>query len=310
MFEIKKYPQFSWSLSRHKTLQSCQRKYAYDYYVSHNGWLQYNVSPEAQHAYRLKKLQHLPMFFGHVAHEIIEETITMILRYNEVPDVTTLIERARRKLNDAYIQSKNEAEWAARPSRSTMLYDMYYYGQLNKEEVAIYQERLHIIFENFLNSYTVQQLRQNREFIDLQQAEEFRTIKLNDITVYLVMDILYKDRRTDQWVIVDWKTGKSTADDRQQLALYANYVHKTLRVPLEQIEVRNEYLLEARHVNTQLDDIDLDVFMHLYSDSVRLMKSFQADILTNEPVELEDFACTEFVNRCEKCNYKQMCRKL
>lgn len=310
MFEIKKYPQFSWSLSRHKTLQSCQRKYAYDYYVSHNGWLQYNVSPEAQHAYRLKKLQHLPMFFGHVAHEIIEETITMILRYNEVPDVTTLIERARRKLNDAYIQSKNEAEWAARPSRSTMLYDMYYDGQLNKEEVAIYQERLHIIFENFLNSYTVQQLRQNREFIDLQQAEEFRTIKLNDITVYLVMDILYKDRRTDQWVIVDWKTGKSTADDRQQLALYAYYVHKTLRVPLEQIEVRNEYLLENRYVNTQLDDIDLDVFMHLYSDSVRLMKSFQADILTNEPVELEDFACTQFINRCEKCNYKQMCRKL
>lgn len=310
MFEIKKYPQFSWSLSRHKTLQSCQRKYAYDYYVSHNGWLQYNVSPEAQHAYRLKKLQHLPMFFGHVAHEIIEETITMILRHNEVPDVTTLIERARRKLNDAYIQSKNEAAWAAKPSRSTMLYDMYYNGNLNREEVAIYQERLHIIFENFLNSYTVQQLRQNREFIDLQQAEEFRTIKLNDITVYLVMDILYKDRRTDQWVIVDWKTGKSTADDRQQLALYAYYVHKTLRVPLEQIEVRNEYLLENRYVNTQLDDIDLDVFMHLYSDSVRLMKSFQADILTNEPVELEDFACTQFINRCEKCNYKQMCRKL
>lgn len=310
MFEIKKYPQFSWSLSRHKTLQSCQRKYAYDYYVSHNGWLQYNVSPEAQHAYRLKKLQHLPMFFGHVAHGIIEETIMMILRHNEVPDVTTLIERARRKLNDAYIQSKNEAAWAAKPSRSTMLYDMYYDGQLNKEEVAIYQERLHIIFENFLNSYTVQQLRQNREFIDLQQAEEFRTIKLNDITVYLVMDILYKDRRTDQWVIVDWKTGKSTADDRQQLALYAYYVHKTLRVPLEQIEVRNEYLLENRYVNTQLDDIDLDVFMHLYSDSVRLMKSFQADILTNEPVELEDFACTQFINRCEKCNYKQMCRKL
>ncbi|WP_083995428.1 PD-(D/E)XK nuclease family protein [Caryophanon latum] len=310
MFEIKKYPQFSWSLSRHKTLQSCQRKYAYDYYVSHNGWLQYNVSPEAQHAYRLKKLQHLPMFFGHVAHGIIEETIMMILRHNEVPDVTTLIERARRKLNDAYIQSKNEAAWAAKPSRSTMLYDMYYNGNLNREEVAIYQERLHIIFENFLNSYTVQQLRQNREFIDLQQAEEFRTIKLNDITVYLVMDILYKDRRTDQWVIVDWKTGKSTADDRQQLALYAYYVHKTLRVPLEQIEVRNEYLLENRYVNTQLDDIDLDVFMHLYSDSVRLMKSFQADILTNEPVELEDFACTQFINRCEKCNYKQMCRKL
>lgn len=307
MFELKQYPTFSWSLSRHKTLQHCARKYGYDYYISHNGWLQYNVSQEAQHAYRLKKLQHLPMFFGHVAHTIIAEAITTIIKTHTVPPVEELIERARAMLNEAYKQSKQEAVWAAKPSRSTMFFDMYYNGALNKDEVAIYQQRLHIIFAHFLNSYTVQQLLQNGQYIDLQQAEEFRTITIQDVTVFLVMDMLYKDRRTDRWVIVDWKTGKSTAEDRQQLALYAYYVHKTLRVPLAQIEVRNEYLLDGKHVNTTLDDVDLDIFMHLYRDSIRAMKSLQADLLTNEPLELEHFACTEFQQRCDQCNYKQIC---
>lgn len=307
MFEVKKYPAFSWSLSRHKTMQHCQRKYAYEYYVSHNGWLQYNVSPEAQHVYRLKKLQHLPMFFGHVAHDIIAETMTTIIRTGHVPAVEELIERARQKLNDAYVQSKNEVEWAAKPNRSTMFFDMYYGDALDKDEIATYRERLHIIFEHFLTSYTVHELRQNRAYIDLEQSEEFRTITINDVPVYLVMDILYKDRRTDQWVIVDWKTGKSTTEDRQQLALYAYYVHNIIGVPLDQIEVRNEYLLDNKHVNTQLDDVDLDIFMRLFRDSIFAMKGFQADIISNEPVELEHFERTQYTDRCEKCNYKQVC---
>ncbi len=55
MFDITPYPTFSWSLSRHKTLTSCARKYGYEYYFSHNGWLSYNVEPFHQHVYRLKK---------------------------------------------------------------------------------------------------------------------------------------------------------------------------------------------------------------------------------------------------------------
>lgn len=43
MFEIKKFPEFSWSFSRHKTLMDCSRKYGYEYYVAHNGWLSYGI---------------------------------------------------------------------------------------------------------------------------------------------------------------------------------------------------------------------------------------------------------------------------
>lgn len=309
MFEIKPYPEFSWSLSRHNSVLNCQRKYGYDYYISHNGWLKRNVEPISQHAYRLKKLQHLPMFFGQIAHEIIEQTINQILHTKTVPSVESLIEQARMKLNDAYISSKKQYNaWVDKPSRYDMFFDIYYNGNLNAEEVDVYKARLETIFSNFLNSYTIQQLLQRSEHIQINQTEEFRFLTMDDIKVFIVMDLLYEDYETGKWVIVDWKTGKSSASDRQQLALYAFYLIQHLGITLHDIEVRNEYLLEGKHTNNALTPFDLDAMLDIFHESIRYMKRFQADILTNEPVELEHFERTTFTEKCEKCNYKEICR--
>lgn len=308
MFEIKQFPEFSWSFSRHQSVLNCQRKYAYDYYISHNGWLKRNVDPISQHAYRLKKLQHLPMFFGQIAHEIIEQTIKQIMYTKTLPRVETLIEQAREKLNDAYISSKKQYNaWVDKPSRYNMFFDIYYDGKLDAEQVEIYKERLAIIFTNFLNSYTVQQLLTRSEQIKINQTEEFRFLKLHDIKVYIVMDLLYHDVETNKWIIVDWKTGKASASDKQQLALYALYLQQHLGLPLDAIEVRNEYLLNHKHTNTQLEQFDLDSVLDIFNESIRYMKRFQADILTNEPVDLEDFERTEMKEKCAKCNYKEIC---
>ena len=39
-YERRKYPEKSWSISKMKTLNSCEREYYYTYYGSHNGWIQ------------------------------------------------------------------------------------------------------------------------------------------------------------------------------------------------------------------------------------------------------------------------------
>ena len=310
MFEVKEFPDFSWSLTRHKVVLDCQRKYGYDYYVSHNGWLKYNVAPIAQHAYRLKKLQHLPMFFGKIVHELIEETIKEIMYTHTLPSANSLVERARKMLNDAYITSKYQYDtWAAKPNKHNMFFDIYYHGELDKEAVSIYQGRLASIFENFLNSHTVQELMTKGQQLDIKQPEQFRYIMIDDVKVFLVMDLLYQDVETGQWVIVDWKTGKSSEADRQQLALYAYYLQEKMDVPLEDILVRNEYLLANNHVETTLELFDIENLLYIFSQSTQYMKQFQADVLTNEPYELEAFARTEFVEKCDKCNYKEICLK-
>ncbi|MBQ0139360.1 MAG: PD-(D/E)XK nuclease family protein [Kurthia sp.] len=310
MFEIKKYPEFSWSLSRSKSVLACQKKYAYDYYVSHNGWLKYNVDPLAQHAYRLKKLQHLPMFFGSIAHRIIEETINEIGYSKKLPTVASLVERARQKLNQAYITSKQQySAWKEKPNQYDMFFSMYYNGVLDEEEVALYQGRLNSIFENFLASYTIQELMNKEGQIYIHKPEEFRFFMVDDIKVYLVMDLLYQDAETEKWVIVDWKTGKSSTDDRQQLALYAYYLLETKNVQLEDIRVRNEYLLENKYVETTLEPFDIESLLETFKQSVHYMKQFQADMYTNEPYELNHFERTDFKDKCRKCSYKELCLK-
>jgi hypothetical protein len=56
MYVHRDFPDFSWSNSRHKTFLECVRKYYYQYYESHNGWL-YEAPDESKAAYRLKNIK-------------------------------------------------------------------------------------------------------------------------------------------------------------------------------------------------------------------------------------------------------------
>ena len=38
-YQERKYPEKSWSISKMKTLENCERDYYYTYYGSHNGWI-------------------------------------------------------------------------------------------------------------------------------------------------------------------------------------------------------------------------------------------------------------------------------
>jgi CRISPR/Cas system-associated exonuclease Cas4 (RecB family) len=305
MFTVKPFPEFSWSLSRSKSLLACARKYGYDYYVSHNGWLSFNVSAEAQHAYRLKKLKHLPMFVGEIAHDAIEKTIEQIFYERPLPTVETLVNYAKRQLNDAYLT--NYAAWEAKPSKHAMYFDMYYEGKLNADDVARYQERLPVIFTNFLQSDTIQELRQKGKQLEIQQAEQFRYIYIDDVKVFVVMDLLYKDLQSGKWIIVDWKTGKASDSDRQQLALYAYYLQQKLGLPLDEIEVRNEYLLDGKQLTTTITQREIDNVLDIFERSVSDMRRYQADMITNEPYDIETFERTPFEQKCVTCSYKEIC---
>lgn len=308
MFEVKPFPEFSWSLSRSKSLLECARKYGYDYYVSHNGWLAFNVSAVAQHAYRLKKLKHLPIFVGEIAHDAIEKTIEQIYYERPLPTVDTLVDYARRQLNEAYLT--NYEAWEAKPSKHAMYFDVYYDGKLNPEDVARYQARLPVIFNHLLESDTVQDLLQRSRQLEIQQAEQFRHIYIDGVKVFIVMDLLYKDRVSGKWTIVDWKTGKASDSDRQQLALYAYYLQQKKGLPLDQIEVRNEYLLDGKQLTTTITQAEIDNVLAIFRRSVSDMRRYQADMITNEPYDIDAFERTPFEQKCIKCNYKEICLPL
>ncbi|MFJ7661902.1 PD-(D/E)XK nuclease family protein [Lysinibacillus sp. NPDC097162] len=308
MFEISPFPTFSWSLSRHKTLTSCARKYGYEYYFSHNGWLSHQVEPFHQHVYRLKKLQAMPILFGQIVHRLIEQTIIDYLQTKIVPSVSELVNRARGQLNAAFIDSTRHVDlWRHKPNKFYMMQEIYYEGKLNAELITDYKNRMEAVFTNFLLSETFLQITAHTGSLRIGEPEQFRSMKIEDTQVFVVMDFHYYDDIEDKWIIIDWKTGGQSDDDRQQLALYAYYIQQKYGVSLEKIEVYNEYLVTGERKQYMFTSFDMDNILHTFRHSVLEMKKFQADILLNEPVDLEDFEQTQDKWRCLRCNFKELC---
>jgi CRISPR/Cas system-associated exonuclease Cas4 (RecB family) len=184
---------------------------------------------------------------------------------------------------------------------------MYYEGELNRMEAEEYRRRLPIVFKHFLASGSFRDITDRPQTMQFQQAEEFRFMTVDGVKIFVVMDLLYRDLESNKWVIVDWKTGKEAEDDRSQLALYAYYLMQKYGAQVEEIEIRNEYVLTGVQKSYTLRDADIALMLEKMKQSVHMMRRFQMDILSNEPAELEDFPRTAYEQRCETCNYKEIC---
>ncbi|SFK41137.1 CRISPR/Cas system-associated exonuclease Cas4, RecB family [Halobacillus dabanensis] len=309
MFEVRPYPELSWSLSRHKTMLTCSRKYAYDYYISHNGWIS-SADPLAKQTYRLKKITNLEMHFGSVVHDLIYQTIQASLKNQPILSEQAFIDEIRRHLNRGFIEStKKEHLWQNRPKHYTMLHEIYYSqtGSLPEAKVKKITDRLHRTVSNFFSSKTFTDVR-SKEYMEFVESETFRYMKTEEAKVYIVMDLVYKDLNRDKWVIVDWKTGKSSDEDRNQLALYALYLLQKHNIEsLDDIIIRNEYLVDGTHVEHQLTDQDLVNVQHLYQISMEQMKLFLEDGSQNRPLPIDQFPMQDDPRVCARCNYQELC---
>ncbi|MFD3448896.1 PD-(D/E)XK nuclease family protein, partial [Microbacteriaceae bacterium 4G12] len=239
MFEVKPYPEFSWSMSRHKTFFECKRKYAYQYYVSHNGW-RYDAPMSAQQAYFLKKLSNLPMYLGDMLHQSIH-TLLSYYRDKELPPLETVEKHIRHQLNQAYKYSADKQLWHKKPKELPLLREFVYGEGISREAIDGAIVRLQQCLHHLYNSSSFLEAIGGK-YIHLYESEQFHTFRFNDIKIYIVMDLLYQDENRDKWVIVDWKTGKEATEDRNQLALYSLYLHETHHISHPKIEIRNEYL--------------------------------------------------------------------
>lgn len=305
----KLYPEFSWSLSRHKSMMDCRRKYGLMYYTSHNGWFR-DASELSREAYRLKKITNLPILFGQEVHDMIESVINHYLKSGTVPTEERLTTHIRNRLNLAFRDSvKGFDDWYHRPNRHNMLHEIYYGGELKKASVDEIEKRLTLCIKNFLNSDSFLDLTARKDEIKFLESEQFRTMDIEGVKVFVVIDVLYKDLKNNKWVIVDWKTGKETMDDRHQLAIYAMYISKKYHVPLDQIEIRNEYLLTGECRTHEMRESDLMDVYNIMKLSLVEMGKYVVDEEENKPVELSFFSKTEHIKKCDHCNFRQICER-
>ncbi|PBB07114.1 PD-(D/E)XK nuclease family protein [Salimicrobium humidisoli] len=302
-----KYPELSWSIARHNTLMTCARKYVYHYYTSHNGWIS-NIDSLQHQAYRLKKITNLEMCFGSIVHETVEKAVAHYRTTGELPGEDKMKNYIRQKLNLAYRDSYHrEYNWWRRPKGYTMLHEVYYGNAIPEEKIDKIKYRLDTVLKNFLSSPTFRDML-DTENTDFVESEKFRYLLIDGVKVWVVMDLLYYHHQSGKWVIVDWKTGKQTEEDRNQLALYAMYVQHTFPVEsLDEITIRNEYLLDGSTEEHKLTEEEIVRVQDMFNLSLREMEEYMEDREKNIPKPITSFPMQQNRRICASCNFQELC---
>ncbi|MBM7551973.1 PD-(D/E)XK nuclease family protein [Thalassobacillus pellis] len=258
----------------------------------------------------MKKITSLEILFGSIVHDTVYQVIQHMLNGGSIPAEDKLVNTIRKQLNQGFLDSiKREHLWFDKPKHYTMLHEIYYSqdDQLPDYKVSKIQERLRAVMRNFLNSRTFQDIQDQQRFYFVE-SENFRYMSRQGVKIYIVMDFVYRDRETGKWIIVDWKTGKASEEDRNQLALYALYLKEKFDIEsLDDIVIRNEYLLDGSHKEHQLSPSELSNVETLFNMSLTEMSHYLADIYENKPLDIEEFPMQQDDRKCARCNYQELC---
>lgn len=305
VYEIKPYPEWSYSQTRDQLFHECLRKYYYHYYASHNGWLIESASSEQIIAYRLKQLTSLFLHFGASIHTICQSVVTEWQSNGVIPSYESLSNRLRSMLNQAYLQSRDRQAWMLQPKKRHMLAEINYDGELDSNQIEIIKERQRLCLYNILKSSTLGELT-NSEGIEIVELEQLNTMIVDETRVYVKIDLLYK-RENETWVIVDWITGKEDKSIKDQMHLYALYVKVTYNVSLEKLELRTEYLLTGESISIDVNKQNIELVERKIKSSVDEMKELLDDDYWYRPKHISHFTPQPSPGKCNKCNFREIC---
>lgn len=305
-FEIKPYPEWSWSQSRDGLFSECRRKYYFHYYQSHNGWLR-DSDEEAKKTYRLKQLTNLYLLLGDGIHQIAEAALKEWRDEKSLPAEEESLKRIRRYLNQAYLDSRKREQWASAPKKMNMLHEIYYSDKLPEYRVEQIKQRMAACVEQFFKSSSLQEVQAGQD-IRIIEVEELNTFLVEGNKVYVKLDLLYK-RQDDVWVIVDWKTGAESEKNDRQLLLYALFLNDKYEVPYEKMEIRVEYLLSGECSIVDMNIEEIEKIKNQVLESTNEMKSFLSDEADNKPLPKASFPAEPEKKKCIFCSYQEICEE-
>ncbi|MBM7650967.1 PD-(D/E)XK nuclease family protein [Neobacillus cucumis] len=305
MYIYRDYPEFSWSNSRHKTFLECVRKYYHQYYEAHNGW-EYEAPEENKAAYRLKNIKNIPLLLGDEIHKVIDRQLKLFLDGKRLFTEDEMIALVTQMLNKAYLDStKFRQHWFHKPKRYQMLYEIYYGDGLSPDVIASAKTKLRLCVSNFFKSKTYQDILTKLE-MHVLHSEDFQTFEVNGVDVFVVLDFVYKDVHQEKWIVVDWKTGKESEEDRKQLAFYALFLSQQHNIPIEDIILRNEYLLTGKSLEYKLTQFEINAAGQLMNDSIYHMLGYLENPARNKPLNIDQYQMNTS-NKCQRCNFKEKC---
>jgi CRISPR/Cas system-associated exonuclease Cas4 (RecB family) len=286
---------FSWSVSRHDTFQTCQRRYFLSYYGALD-------DPEIR---RLKRLSALPLWAGSVVHETIE---AFLKAHDSLPSPEEQEAIVRAAVHGDMLQAWRKSE--AGPgdgSRDAFRLFEHEYGQpVDQDDKKIVVTTVMRSLRNFFKSPTL------REAFAVGRAhwltvEDLVSFHVGPTEVFLRMDLAYRDRE-GRVVIVDWKTGRAEGRFSEvQLAGYALYAAEKGWVgSAAELTTELAYLVHPRYVRRRIDEKRLRHARAFIEKSASSMRALLLDPEANLG-RLEDFPMIDRPRVCRRCNFRRLC---
>lgn len=301
-YKHRKYPEWSWSLSRDKTFNTCLRKYYYQYYKSHNGW-EWDAPKENKKTYRLKKLKSLDTILGNVVHHLIYKLLEEKLPLKK----NILDERIKKSLNEAFRSSKNKPAWEVNPSKHIMLKELYYDDKLSERKIDTINYKKKQIINYLVNSDLIEKIKKYY-LVKSFDTDTFESFEFENTKVYAIPDLICKKEKDGLPNIIDWKTGKEKNSNIEQLRLYAYYYYNKTNYQ-SKIKTYFIYLYEQK---IQEHIFDYDIIGKVEKEitkSIKKMKDYLEDKKWNKPLPENSFTKRRDDIVCSYCKYRELCNR-
>ncbi len=310
MAELKN--EFSWSWSRHRTFETCLRKYYLQHYGFWGGW---NAGSENREVYIQKKLMNRPMWIGTTVHRSVEWVLNQV-REGHFPSVERVVERTLREARRT-IDESQRGMYRIQPKRSPGFLDHYYDEGTPEHEweaaVAEIERQLRALFENrvFLRLTSVPER--------ILEVERLEKLWIDGTLVWVSLDVLVGDG-DGGFVIIDWKTGAHHDPEKvkKQLGIYGLYVaNRYLDIPVHAFEQAKLPSIQGMYVNLRSSTfetatVDQETAISLLSEvrqSAQRMRALLVDTEGNE-AEISDFPMVELGHpECGRCNFRRTCQR-
>ncbi len=311
-FEIRPYPEFSWSISRQRKLDQCPRAYFYAYYLGWNGWMD-EAPTEARVAYRLGKLTSLDALLGQQVDVRAREIEAAARAGAALPAADELEARTREALRRLWTRSKDgRVAFEARPNRVTMLRSLYM-SQDTQPETDRLNEKAGPSARGLLATSHWERLR-GRGAEGQVEVPDFAHFMWDGVKVFAAPDLAYAQDGVLH--VIDWKTGREDDTQPVQVLLQMWWALETCaelaRAAADgALEVRGylEYVVAG---STQLvpapatpDDLR-DQCAGTVRAGVAQMRALLADPDKNIPLGKDAFERRES-GLCRTCNFAPVC---
>ncbi len=299
-YKHRKYPEWSWSLSRHRTFKKCLRKYYYQYYKSHNGW-EWDAPEENKKVYRLKKLQSIDSILGNSIHHLLHQIIHDGFPLNR----SVLDKKIKKTLNDAVRSSQNIPAWEVNPSNHTMLKEVYYNDQLSERKIEKIKYKKEQILNYLLNTDIIGNIKDSY-YIKSFDTSTFENFDFKGTKVYAIPDLIYKKMKDKKPNIIDWKTGKQKNSEIDQLKLYTYYYYNEYDYK-GIIDTSFIYLYEQNIDDYQFGEEIISEVENKMNKSLKEMKEYLKEEKWNRPLEENVFERRTNDIVCSYCKFRELC---